>query len=468
MKKLLLICFALGVIFKTAKAQTDTKWTYDFGSASASYTGGITTSSQPNFPATQTINTYSGGNLALMGAGTGGSIAIVTSGGIGSGGRMKLTVPSVADGNGNTCKYSIYDIPSTAVTRQGAVKFQTSFEGASGDVVFSVGNGTGYSSNTNVVTNGSMAMVRFNYNTIADEVSVQLFAKTPNNWLPALSGTLTKNTLHTVEVYYNNLNSVGTYKKGGQNQNLAVNTFDLWIDNILVADDAEISGTMSVNVGNDASKIDSYMFTNRTFSSGNAIWYVDNIAYTNFLPMDESVLPVDLSQALATKVVGANVQLSWATASEQNSNRFEIWHSVNGKDFAKIGSRETNAPIGKKYSFLHVNAPKGNNYYKLVQVDNNGKSISYSPVVALVSLTQNNFSARGNEGTVEIRLSSEKMLKLACIAIIDITGRVLAKKQVEINPGVNQYVVPQNFSKGIYVATLTGDGLREATKFILN
>lgn len=335
MRKILLSCLALAALLTQANAQTPTKWIYNFGNTNVgTYTGGVTSSS--SFPATQTVNTYTGGGIAVAGPGTDGGVGIVTSGGTGIGGRLKLSVPSADAGSGTTNKFSIFDTDANSATRQGAIKFTTSFEGGGGDVVLSVGNGVSYSNSTNISASSSMALVRFNFNAAAADVSVQLYAKTLANWTGALSTTYAKNVEHTVEVYYNNLNVVGTYAKGGSTTNsLAKNTFDLWIDDLLVADDAEISGTMSINLANEASKIDSYMFSNRTMSNGGAIWYVDNVAYTNFLPTDESVLPVAFTQVSA-KSIGTNVQVNWTTASEANNHHFEIEASTDGKTFKKL------------------------------------------------------------------------------------------------------------------------------------
>ncbi len=187
-----------------------------------------------------------------------------------------------------------------------------------------------------------------------------------------------------------------------------------------------------------------------------------------FTPGSTVTLPVTLSQSLSAKAMSNNVALSWATASEQNSNRFEIWHATNGKDFNQIGQRATSSPHGAKYSFTHSNAPKGNNYYKLVQVDNDGSSETYEPAVAFVALSSTDFTVKANQTKVSLALNSDKALKGGIISVTDMTGRVVAQLKVDIAVGLNQYEMSLNLANGMYVATLKGDGLQLAKKFMLN
>lgn len=63
---------------------------------------------------------------------------------------------------------------------------------------------------------------------------------------------------------------------------------------------------------------------------------------------------------------------------EENTKQYEIQQSTNGVNFSKIGA--TAAGSGNRnYTFIHVNAPAGKNYYRLKIINNDG-SFTYSAI----------------------------------------------------------------------------------------
>jgi hypothetical protein len=97
-------------------------------------------------------------------------------------------------------------------------------------------------------------------------------------------------------------------------------------------------------------------------------------------------LPVTLVQFDVTSQ-DKNALLSWRTASEQNSNRFEIEQSMNGIAFAKIAAVAAagNSTGEINYSYTDHNIGHYGTtllYYRLRQVDNDGRAF-YSPIRSL-------------------------------------------------------------------------------------
>ena len=91
-----------------------------------------------------------------------------------------------------------------------------------------------------------------------------------------------------------------------------------------------------------------------------------------------SILPVKLLSFTGERQ-GTNNLLHWATASEQNNKGFELQHSANGESFSKIAFVNTKAAHGNStatltYSFTDKTPLTGNNYYRLRQIDNDGKA----------------------------------------------------------------------------------------------
>ncbi len=95
----------------------------------------------------------------------------------------------------------------------------------------------------------------------------------------------------------------------------------------------------------------------------------------------EPILPVRWGN-LSAKVAGKAVELDWVTVLEENNDRFEIERSTDGTNFELVGmiggSGTTSTPIG--YHYIDEQAPEGLIYYRLRQVDYDGRS-AHSPIV---------------------------------------------------------------------------------------
>jgi hypothetical protein len=98
-----------------------------------------------------------------------------------------------------------------------------------------------------------------------------------------------------------------------------------------------------------------------------------------------TVTPVELVKFEAKKGEGKAAILSWTTASEKDNARFDIEHSTDGRSFAKIGEVKGNGTTytAVDYSFEHPTPAKGVNYYRLHQIDYDGKN-EYSPVRSFI------------------------------------------------------------------------------------
>lgn len=96
-------------------------------------------------------------------------------------------------------------------------------------------------------------------------------------------------------------------------------------------------------------------------------------------------LPVVLTAFTGQNSAAGNV-LRWATASEANSDRFEVERAADGQSFTKIGQLAAAGTTAATHSYQFADAatPAGTSYYRLRQVDLDGTS-TYSPVVTLAA-----------------------------------------------------------------------------------
>ena len=94
----------------------------------------------------------------------------------------------------------------------------------------------------------------------------------------------------------------------------------------------------------------------------------------------DGILPVKLVNFDAARE-GNMVNLKWATTEEVNSDRFEVEHSLNGKQWNQIGTVTSNgeSKVMKNYSFADLNAANGENMYRLKMVDKD-ETFAYSRI----------------------------------------------------------------------------------------
>ncbi|MCC6761301.1 MAG: hypothetical protein IT252_08795 [Chitinophagaceae bacterium] len=92
------------------------------------------------------------------------------------------------------------------------------------------------------------------------------------------------------------------------------------------------------------------------------------------------IMPLTWQQFEATEKWG-NVQLNWQTSKESNNQYFDIEHSINGIQWTKIG--RVKSSYTQRYQFVHQQPGKGHHYYRIQQVDLDGR-FTYSTVQQLL------------------------------------------------------------------------------------
>ncbi|OAQ42032.1 hypothetical protein A5893_02650 [Pedobacter psychrophilus] len=181
------------------------------------------------------------------------------------------------------------------------------------------------------------------------------------------------------------------------------------------------------------------------------------------------VLPIKLSSFTGKSTLNG-AQLSWTTSSEKDNNHFDILRSTDGTQFSKIGevAGNGNSDVALNYSFLDKNAVTGANYYKLNQVDNNGKSEEFGPVVVTVNGQAAAISVYANKasGQINVNVFSNKSGE-GVLNVYDAGGKVVAKQNVSLQVGSNQInLSSQNAGAGLHIASLTFAGETLTKKFI--
>lgn len=174
------------------------------------------------------------------------------------------------------------------------------------------------------------------------------------------------------------------------------------------------------------------------------IWYFRN----------SGVTPVTLLSFNARAINSKEVQLNWKTVNEVNNRQFIIERSVNGVDFIVIDSVPgKNLSAENYYSMIDHDPVVGNNYYRLKQVDFDGK-VTYSNVVmvnirskliAEVSVYPNPVKEK-----LTLKISSAEEGK-GEIIILDAFGRTVTSNSSSFIKGEQQKIFDvNNLSGGTY------------------
>jgi|GEM_PF-6774627 len=192
---------------------------------------------------------------------------------------------------------------------------------------------------------------------------------------------------------------------------------------------------------------------------------VDNLTATSVEP-----LPIKLSSFTGKSTLDG-VQLSWTTSSEKNNKHFELLRSTDGKVFNKIrevaGNGNSDVPLN--YSFLDIGAVAGANYYKLNQVDNDGTSEEFGPVVVTVNEQPADLIVYASKADGQIKVDVyAKQNSETTLSIYDANGRVVASQNVSLEAGNNNKLSLNSKSAGagFYIASLKVDGITLTKKFI--
>ncbi|WP_153042794.1 T9SS type A sorting domain-containing protein [Rufibacter ruber] len=183
------------------------------------------------------------------------------------------------------------------------------------------------------------------------------------------------------------------------------------------------------------------------------------------------VLPVQLISFSATPTV-AGVQLKWSTASEKDNDFFQIERSQDGRTFTAVGKVQGNGNSNtvKQYGYLDATTTAKTQYYRLKQVDYDGK-FEYSRVISAAAgktVTPAQPLVFPNPFVKEFTLSltSETAMNVT-VELRDLQNRVVKTQKAVLVKGNNHLpLTTDNLPAGTYLLNVTGNGLRLVQKVI--
>ncbi len=174
-----------------------------------------------------------------------------------------------------------------------------------------------------------------------------------------------------------------------------------------------------------------------TISNADNNVYVDNVQIT-------PLLPVTLSSFKGERQ-GAKNLLLWTTASEQNNKGYELQRSANDENFSPIAFVSSKAVNGNsnttlRYNYMDEKQFNGNCYYRLKQIDFDGKS-TFSNVILIKGTRTNSIvlsSVYPNPAKHQLNISisapaSEKITMI----VTEIIGKIVLQQTAQLQSGDN-------------------------------
>ena len=158
----------------------------------------------------------------------------------------------------------------------------------------------------------------------------------------------------------------------------------------------------------------------------------------------EETLPVGLISFTA-KVEGNAAKLTWATASEYNNDKFMVYRSGDDKQFAPIGELK-GKNTASDYVLYDRQPLNGNNYYQLVQLDNDGSRTDLGTRLVSFGLSGLNVQLYPNPVSKQLNIGVLQTGKV--FYIYNTQGQQVAQQQL----GRQQSVIDVSaFAPGLYV-----------------
>ena len=163
------------------------------------------------------------------------------------------------------------------------------------------------------------------------------------------------------------------------------------------------------------------------------------------------------------------ISLEWKTATEHNSDYFEVLKSRDGENWSLLTTLESagNSTQELTYTTKDQNNLEGNNYYKLIQVDIDGQSKEYGPInITCDGNVKGYFSIFPNpsSGDFQVVINDKQMIGEGKIFVKDSKGANVITQDAKITTGINLINVYNNKLKpGIYYVTIVSNNITTET-----
>lgn len=187
-----------------------------------------------------------------------------------------------------------------------------------------------------------------------------------------------------------------------------------------------------------------------------------------------TILPVVLSSFDAESSKNGTVNISWQTASEVNCDYFSVERSADGNNFEELTRVKGagNSTIARDYSYEDDNPHSPLSYYRLKQVDFDGKFEVFKTIPVNLNRVRDlvvypNPVAAGQSATVQIPAEGEQTLQ---VSVIDVNGKKVFSQIVEkenASDNMIRFETEKFLSSGTYFVSASGQTNKYLKKIVV-
>lgn len=150
------------------------------------------------------------------------------------------------------------------------------------------------------------------------------------------------------------------------------------------------------------------------------------------------IAPVTLTSFSANSK-GNGVSIDWSTSQELNNKYFQVERSADGSSNWSVVATVNgagNSQVTKKYNAFDASPLAGANYYRLRQVDNDGKSSYSKTVIVKMQLQKASISVVANPFYNNLTVNFVSPIsEMVTARLVDITGKQIAVENWSVNSG---------------------------------
>ncbi len=235
------------------------------------------------------------------------------------------------------------------------------------------------------------------------------------------------------------------------------------------------SGGGALTLAQVESLLDAFQYQN-TATNATKAWRYFNVTtlagsfetpLAQFQVNIDNVLPVELT------LFSANCDndysfISWQTASEHNSASFILERSADGTQWDEIIEMDAAGNSNSKidYQYEDFESYRFVGYYRLIQIDIDGKESIYGPISSLCAVDEMNISLYPNptENDFDIKIEADQEGSYTVSFEME-DGKILDQFEINLTKGMN--LIPMQYeglNSGIYRITLANNDKKHFKK----
>jgi hypothetical protein len=214
----------------------------------------------------------------------------------------------------------------------------------------------------------------------------------------------------------------------------------------------------ALGIGTSSLIVPTSVIWNPTHSTWAVAFSVSSFSefYLHSANPSNGALPVELI-SFTGKTMGNTNSIQWMTASEINNAGFELHRSNDGKGFSQIAKLATKALNGQsalplQYEWVDMQPKPGHNYYKLKQLDIDGRTNESEVIDVYRSTDGSMVRVYPNPAIAQIYLEwDSQKAEIIEIQLLDMSGRMVQQVVVRATEGINTQVLHvESLSPGLY------------------